>query len=211
VVNDIRKYGEVQRALLGVMMQTVNDSIAKVKKLDKIEGAYVKSTSEDGAARKAGIREGDIIVSIDGNSIKGSSQLQEQIGKYSPGNEVSVGYIRNGELKTAKIVLRNMKGDTSIIKEPVSVLGAEFGPVPDKVKEKLQIDEGIQVENLSTGILKDAGVKNGFIITDINKTSVSSKEDIERAVMQSNNKKPLLIEGVYPNGDYSYYVLKPQG
>jgi serine protease Do len=211
VVNDIRKYGEVQRALLGVMMQTVNDSIAKVKKLDKIEGAYVKSTSEDGAARKAGIREGDIIVSIDGNSIKGSSQLQEQIGKYSPGNEVSVGYIRNGELKTAKIVLRNLKGDTSIIKEPVSVLGAEFGPVPDKVKEKLQIDEGIQVENLSTGILKDAGVKNGFIITDINKTSVSSKEDIERAVMQSNNKKPLLIEGVYPNGDYSYYVLKPQG
>ena len=211
VVNDIRKFGEVQRAILGVMMRTVDDSIAKAKKLDKIEGAYVKSTSEDGAARKAGIREGDIIVSIDGNSINSSSQLQEQIGKYSPGNEVAVGYIRNGELKTAKIVLRNMKGDTSIIKEPVSVLGAEFGPVPDNVKEKLQIDEGVQVENLSKGLLKDAGVKNGFIITDINKTSVSSKEDIERAVMQSNNKKPLLIEGVYPNGDYSYYVLKPEG
>lgn len=211
VVNDIRKFGEVQRAVLGVMMRTVDDSIAKAKKLDKIEGAYVKSTSEDGAARKAGIKEGDIIVSIDGNSINSSSQLQEQIGKYSPGNEVAVGYIRNGELKTAKIVLRNMKGDTSIIKEPVSVLGAEFGPVPDKVKEKLQIDDGVQVQNLSKGLLKDAGMKTGFIITDINKTTVSSKDDIERAVMQSSNKKPLLIEGVYPNGDYSYYVLKPEG
>lgn len=211
VVEDIKKYGEVQRAVLGVMMQTVSDSIAKVKKLDKIEGAYVKSTSEDGAARKAGIREGDIIVSINGKNIRNSSQLQEQIGEYSPGNEITVGYIRNGELKTAKVVLRNTKGDTSIIKEPVSVLGAEFGPVSDKDKKRLQIDEGVQVVNLTNGKLKDAGVKIGFIITDVNKMSVSGKEDIERIFMQSNNKKPVLIEGVYPDGEYSYYVLKPIG
>ena len=211
VVDDIKKYGEVQRAVLGVMMQTVSDSIAKADKLDKIKGAYVKSTTEDGAARKAGIREGDIIVSINGNSIKNSSQLQEQIGEYSPGNEVTVGYLRNGELKTVKVVLRNMKGDTSIVKGPVSVLGAEFGPVSDKDKERLQIDEGVQVVNLTNGKLKDAGVKIGFIITDVNKLSVSSKEDIERAFMQSSNKKPVLIEGVYPNGEYSYYVLKPLG
>lgn len=211
VVGDIKKYGEVQRAVLGVTMQTVSDSIAKADKLDKIKGAYVRSTTEDGAARKAGIREGDIIVSINGNSVNTSSQLQEQIGKYSPGNEIAVGYLRKGELKEVKIVLRNMKGDTSIVKEPIAVLGAEFGPVTDKDKERLQIDDGVQVDNLTTGKLKEAGVKIGFIITDVNKTSVSSKEDIERVFSQSGSKKPVLIEGVYPNGDYSYYVLKPVG
>jgi Do/DeqQ family serine protease len=209
VVADLKKYGEVQRAVLGVMMQTVTDSIAKAKKLDKIEGAYVKSTTEDGAARKAGIKEGDIIVSINGNSVNTGSQLQEQIGKYSPGNEVTVGYLRNGELRSAKVVLRNMKGDTSIVKEPMSVLGAEFGALSDKDRERLQIEDGVQVTNLTNGKLKDTGMKIGFIITDINKMSVSSKEDVERAFMQATNKKPVLIEGVYPNGEYAYYVLKP--
>ncbi len=209
VVDDIKKYGEVQRAVLGVMMQTVTDSIAKAKKLDKIEGAYVRSTTEDGAARKAGIKEGDIIVSVNGNPVNTGSQLQEQIGKYSPGNEVTVGYIRNGELKEAKVILRNIKGDTSIVKEPISALGAEFSPISEKDRTRLQIEDGVQVINLTKGKLKDTGMKIGFIITDINKISVSSKEDIERIFMQSDNKKPILIEGVYPNGEYAYYVLKP--
>lgn len=209
VVDDIKKYGEVQRAVLGVMMQTVTDSIAKAQKLDRMEGAYVKSTTEDGAARKAGIKEGDIIVSIDGNYVNTSSQLQEQIGKHSPGDEVTVGYRRNGESKEVKIKLRNIKGDTSIVKESVSELGADFGPITDKDKERLHIDEGVQVTNLSKGKLKDAGMKVGFIITDVNKVSVSSHEDIERVFLQSNNKKPILIEGIYPNGDYAYYILKP--
>ena len=145
VVIDLKKYGEVQRAVLGVVMQSVNDSIAKAKKLDTVEGAYVRSTTKEGAAQNAGIKEGDIIVSINGNSVKTGSQLQEQIGEFSPGNEVSVGYIRNGELKNVKVVLRNLKGDTSLVKEPMSVLGAEFAPLADKDKAKLQIDEGVQV------------------------------------------------------------------
>lgn len=209
VVNDIRKYGEVQRAVLGVQIQTVNDSIGRANKLETMEGAYVSNTTEDGAARKAGIKDGDIIVSINGNPVKSSSQLQEQVGKFSPGNEVTVGFIRNGQSREVKVVLRNMKGDTSIVKEPISVLGAEFGPIPDKEKEKLQIDDGVKVLSLSSGKLKDSGMKEGFIITEVNKVSVSSKEDIERILMKTENKKPVLIEGTYPDGEYSYYVLKP--
>jgi len=190
-------------------MRTVDDSIAKAQKLDKIEGAYVKSTTADGAARKAGIREGDIIVSINDISVNTSAQLQEQLGKFSPGNEVTVGYIRNGELKKVKVVLNNMKGDTSIVKESTTGLGAEFGAISDQDKARLQIDEGVQVTDLKSGKLKDVGMKIGFIITDVNKISVSSKEDIERAFMQASNKRPILIEGVYPDGKWSYYVLKP--
>jgi len=209
VVDDIKKYGEVQRALLGVEMQTVNDSIARAQKLDKMEGAFVQITTEDGAARQAGIKKGDIIVSINGNNVNNSSELQEQISKYSPGNEVTVGYIRDGQLKQTKVVLRSMKGVNSLVKETSSLIGAEFSPISDKDKSRLQIDEGVQVTNLSTGKLKDAGVKIGFIITDINKTAVSSKEDVDRAFAKTSSKKPILIEGVYPNGEWSYYVIKP--
>jgi serine protease Do len=210
VVDDIKKYGEVQRAVLGIEIRQVDDSIAKADNSGKIEGVFVHRTFEDGAARKAGIKEGDIIVAINGNNVNTTSQLQEQIGKFSPGNEVSVDYKRKGELKTVKVVLRNMKGDTSIVKEAVSVIGAEFGPISSKDKARLQIDEGVQVTNLKAGKLKDSGMKVGFIITDINKIPVSSKEDVDKAFTQASHRKPILIEGVYPNGEWSYYVLKPE-
>jgi Do/DeqQ family serine protease len=210
VVEDLKKYGEVQRAVLGVMMQTVNDSIGKANHLDKMEGAFVVSTTEDGAARDAGIKKGDIIVSIDGSPVNTSSQLQEQIGKYSPGNKITVGIIRDGDKKNIDVVLRNMKGDTSIVKVPASALGAEFGPVSEKDMAKLKIDEGVQVVKLSNGKLKEAGVKEGFIITEINKIPVGSKEDVTRIYMRSDNKKPILVEGFYPDKGYAYYVIKPE-
>ena len=210
VVFDLKKYGEVQRAVLGVMMRTVNDSIGKANNLEKMEGAYVVSTTEDGAARDAGIKEGDIIVSIDGNSVNTSSQLQEQIGKYNPGDKIAVGVLRNGNEKEINVVLRNTKGDTSIVKQASSALGCEFGPVSDKDRAKLRIDEGVQVTKLSKGKLKDSGIKTGFIITEINKTAVSSKEDIERVYSRSDSKKPILIEGFYPEEGYAYYVIKPE-
>jgi serine protease Do len=210
VVDDIRKYGEVQRAVLGISIREVTDSIAKAYNSGKIEGVYVAGTTEESAARKAGIAKGDIITAINGNSVNSVSQLQEQIGKFSPGNEVTVTYIRKGSVKEANVVLRNMKGDTSIMKEQASTLGAEFSPVSQRDMERLQIDGGVQVTDLKAGKLKDAGVKIGFIITDINKMAISSREDIDRAINSASSKKPILIEGVYPNGEWSYYVLKPE-
>lgn len=210
VVYDLKKYGEVQRAVLGVMMRTVNDSIGKANNLEKMEGAYVISTTEDGAAREAGIKEGDIIVSINENPVNTSSQLQEQIGKYNPGDKITVGFIRNGNTKKIDVVLRNMKGDTSIVKVPSSALGAEFGPVSEKDRANLRINDGVQVTKLNNGKLKDTGMKTGFIITEINKIPVSSQEDVERVYMRSDSKKPILVEGYYPDKGYAYYVIKPE-
>ena len=208
VVGDLKQFGEVQRALLGVQMKTVDDELAKEKNLGKIEGVYVDKTVEDGAARQAGIKSGDVIMAVNGTQVNAPQQLQEQIGKYRPGDKVSITVKRDGEPKQFSVVLRNTKGDTSIVKENLSVLGAEFAPISNKDKERLRIDEGIQVVDLSNGKLKQAGVKIGFIITDINKTSVSSVEDIKRVLAQSSNKKPVLVEGVYPGGEWTYYVFK---
>jgi len=208
VVDDLKQFGGVQRALLGVEMRPVDDDLAKEKNLGKIEGVYVVRITEDGAARQAGIKAGDVITAVNGNQVNAPQQLQEQIGKYRPGDKVAITVKRNGDLKRYDVVLRNTKGDTSIVKESFSVLGAEFAPITEKDKERLKIDEGIQVINLSNGKLKEAGVKNGFIITDINKSSVSSVEDIKRVLSQSSNKKPILVEGVYPGGEWTYYVFK---
>ena len=96
-----------------------------------------------------------------------------------------------------------------MVKEQVSELGAEFGPITDKDRERLKIDDGVQVINLTKGKLKDANMKVGFIITDVNKVPVSGKEDIERILMQADSKKTILFEGLYPNGEYAYYILNP--
>lgn len=208
IVGDLKQFGGVQRALLGVEIVTVDDSLAKAKNLSMIEGVYVGKTTPDGAARQAGIKVDDIITAVNGMQVNTSNQLREQIGKYRPGDKVSITVKRNGDLKQFDVVLRNTKGDTSIVKESFSVLGAEFAPITEKDKERLKIDEGIQVINLSNGKLKEAGVKIGFIITDINKSSVSNVEDIKRVLSQSSNKKPVLVEGVYPGGDWTYYVFK---
>jgi len=208
VVDDLKQYGGVQRALLGIEMKPIDDDLAKEKNLGKIEGVYVVRITDDGAARQAGIKAGDVITAVNGNQVNAPQQLQEQIGKYRPGDKVAITVKRNGDLKQFEVVLRNTKGDTSIVKESFSILGAEFAPITEKDKERLKIEEGIQVVNLSNGKLKEAGVKVGFIITDINKSSVSSVEEIKRVLSQSSNKKPVLVEGVYPGGEWTYYVFK---
>lgn len=207
VVDDLRKFGEVQRALLGVTIKNVDDALAKKENLSKIEGVFIEETAEDGAARSAGIKKGDVIISINGTKVNSISELQEQVGKHRPGDIVAVIVKRDGTEKSYNVTLRNMKGNTSIVKESLSVLGAEFGEISSKDKDRLNIDQGVQVLKLNSGKLKNIGVRPGFIITDVNKISVGSVEDIKRVLAQSSSKKPILLEGVYPDGKWTYYVF----
>jgi Do/DeqQ family serine protease len=207
VVEDLRKYGEVQRALLGVSIKDVNADLAKENHLDKTEGVWVEGVTEDGAARLAGIKKGDVIVAINATKVSTVSQLQEQVGKQRPGDQIAVTLRRDGSEKVFNITLKNSKGNTSIIKESFSTLGAEFGEISTKDKERLNIDQGVQVLKITSGKMKNAGVRAGFIITDVNKISVGNVEDIKRIISRSSDKKPILIEGVYPDGKWAYYVF----
>jgi Do/DeqQ family serine protease len=211
VVDDIMRYGQVQRAVLGVEIKNVNDSIAKANKLANFEGVYVHRAVPGGSADKAGIKKGDLILAINGNKVNNTQQLIETIWKYTPGTEVTVTIRRNGQLKDVKVTLQAAAQEKSQgSKVEMSSLGAEFGPISDRDKEKLQIDNGVQVTNLSKGKLRDAGVRKGFIITDINKQPVSNPDDVDEIVSQSSSRKPILVEGVYPNGEWAYYIIKPE-
>ncbi len=206
VVDDILEFGTVQRAFIGVSIRDLNGKIASEKGLSVSEGAYVQGLSKDGAAYDAGIREGDIIVAIDAVKVKNVPELQEKIGSYRPGDMAQVTVLRDGDLKKFDVELRNKNGDTEVISkdsEMVVQLGADLQPLASDQLAKLGLQSGLQVRNLSSGKLKGAGIKEGFIITRIDRKLVQSSKDVITAL----NKKDggVLIEGVYPNGLTAYY------
>jgi serine protease Do len=206
VVDDLKQYGEVQRALLGVNIGDVNAEKAKELKLDKVEGVYVGGVPENSAAKSAGIKEGDVIIQVEGEPIKTTAELQEKISQYRPGDKVNIIVIRNNEKKPFAVTLRNKHGDTEIVRDNnTSLLGAEFEVVTDKEKEKLDINSGIKIKTLDNGKLKTSGIKEGFIITNVNKKPIYEVKDFKREI--GNAKGGVLIEGIYPDGEQAYFVF----
>jgi serine protease Do len=205
VVEDLKQYGEVQRALLGVNIGDVNAELAKELKLDKVEGVYIGGVPENGAAKQAGIKEGDVIIQVEGKQIKNTAELQEKISQYRPGDKVNVIVLRNNEKKPFTVTLRNKHGDTEIVRDNTLVLGAEFETITDKEKEKLEINSGIKITRLDKGKLKTSGIKEGFIITHVNKKPIFEVKDFKRET--GNAKGGILVEGIYPNGEPAYFVF----
>jgi len=206
VIEDLKKYGEVQRALLGVNINDVNAEIAKELKLDKVEGVYVGGVPENGAAKNAGIKEKDVIIQVEGEPIKNTAQLQEKISQYRPGDAVKVVVIRDNEKKQFTVTLRNKNGDTEIVRDINSALGAEFVEVGEKEKEKLEINSGIKIKNLGKGKLQELGIKEGFIITNVNGKTISEVNDFKREIENAKGIR-IMIEGIYPNGEQEYFVF----
>ncbi|MGF7139376.1 Do family serine endopeptidase [Roseimarinus sediminis] len=205
VVDDLKEFGEVQRALLGVSIQTVNAELAKEFDLDQIDGVFVGGLAEDGAAMEAGIKENDVIIAINNIKVSTVSELQEQISKHRPGDKVEVLIKRDNKEKLLTATLRNMKGGTGVIKSSLTVLGAELAEADRETLEKLNIENGLIVTDLLDGKLKNAGIKKGFIITHVNKRKVNSIDDIKNVIKMSRGG--VLIEGIYPNGEEAYYVF----
>lgn len=205
VIGDLKEYGEVQRALLGVNIGDVNAEIAKELKLDKVEGVYVGGVPENGAAKSAGIKEKDVIIQVEGQPVKTSAELQEKISQYRPGDKVKVVVIRDNEKKQFEVTLRNKHGDTQVVRDNNLTLGAEFETVTDKEKEELEINNGIKITKLNKGKLQNSGMKEGFIITSVNKKPIYEVKDLKREI--SNARGGILVEGIYPNGEQAYFVF----
>jgi serine protease Do len=208
VVDDIREFGSVQRAVLGVTITEVNNETAKQYNIDRIEGVIVKGLRENSSALEAGIEVGDQIIAINGVRINNPSELQEQISRYRPNDRITVTIIRNNRERLLNVVLRNPSGGTGMIEkaQPVEVLGASFGEVTSQERKSLGIRNGVKVVQVTTGKFRSAGIKEGFIITQINNTLVSSPGDIDKFV--NNTAGGVYIEGVYPDGLVAYYAVR---
>ena len=205
VVTDLMEFGEVQRALIGVNISDVNAEIAERLELENIEGIYVAGVPKDGAAHDAGIEIDDVIINVGGDKVKTSAELQEKVSQYRPGDNVKIIIIRDGEKKQFTLTLRNKHGDTEIVKDNITVLGAEFKQISNAEKQNLEILSGIKITDLVKGKLKEAGLKTGFVITNVNKKTIYEVADFKREI--ENAKGGILVEGVYPNGELAYYVF----
>ena len=211
VVVDLKEFGVVQRALLGVQFRVVDqdflDTEGKELGIKDLGGAYVAAVVEGGAASEAGIRKGDVILDIDGVKIVEPSTLQEQIAKRRPNDTVKLSVKRDGKVKQFDVTLRNKAGKTELITKEdvdmVEVLGGKFADAGAKLCRELDIKGGVQVVGIKAdGILARARVKQGFVITHINDRPVYSLSDMERMT-----DKVRSIDGIYPNGRAASYVL----
>jgi len=207
VVSDLIEFGTVQRAFLGVEIREITQELAKENKIDKIEGVFVGGISENGAAQDAGIKKGDIILSINNNKVNSVSELQEQVSRFRPNDKVNVLVRRDNKDKVYNVTLRNRAGNTGVVKsnETLDMLGASFEEVSAEDKKELGIRNGVRILSLSDGKLKRQGIKEGFIITRIDNKPIIKVEDIKTVL--SNKVGGVLIEGVYPDGTRAYYAI----
>jgi hypothetical protein len=215
IVADLRQYGVVQRAVLGIKLApAIDDKLAKEKKLKTLDGAYVEEVGENSAAKKAGVKVGDIINNVNGNPVKSVTELQEQIGRYRPGDKITITVVRGDSEEKINVELKNPQGNTNVVttQNSTEILGATFKEINEKTKNQLRLEIGIEIKSLTKGKLADAGIKPGFIILKINNQAVRSAEDVQTifdSVMNNgdSNDKALYIAGVYPNGKVTYYAV----
>ena len=211
VVVDLKEFGIVQRALLGIRFAIVDqdfiDREGKELGITELGGAYVAGVVEGGSASEAGIRKGDVILDIDGVKINDNATLSEQIGRRRPNDKVKLSVKRDGAVKQIEVTLRNKAGKTELMTKEdvdvVEVLGGKFADAGTKLCRELDIKGGVQVVGIKAdGILARARVKQGFVITHINDRPVYSVADMQRM-----DEKVRSIDGIYPNGRAASYTL----
>ena len=214
VVADLKEYGTVQRALLGIMGGDVSAMLQLEENKDKdfgtLEGVYVTDVTDSGGALSAGIESGDIIVAINGKKVKTMTELQEVIAQHRPGDKIKVSILRDKKSKDLTVELKNSQGNTEVVKDrKMEMLGAAFSEVSEQTRKQLNIGYGLQVSGVSNGKFQKAGIQRGFILLKVNNVQIRSEKDLE-TVFNEAVKSPeqvLFITGIYPSGRRANFAI----
>jgi serine protease Do len=203
VVDDLKQYGEVQRAFMGVNISDVTPDLIEKEdlKLDAVKGVYLTNINAGGAAKDAGLKEKDVIVKFNGASVGSVSELQEQVGRYRPGDKADVTYIRNGKENTVTLTLKNYDNTTKVVApgEGIGVvLGARLESLNSEDKANYRVDYGVKVTELNSGKFKDLGIRKGDIILSVNGKKVKSASDVKE--FTNNGQSLSLLQGYTEGG-----------
>ena len=206
VVEDFLQYGALQRGYLGISIVEITEELAEAKGIKEMSGIYIMDVNERGGAKAAGIKEGDILLSVNNISVNSNSQLVGVIGQYRPGDKVTVKIQRNGEILVKDVTLKNLEGTEELHKEGDSfyneVLGIKAQTLPASLKSELGINHGLKVVEVKDGVFKQKGITSDFIILSVNYQKVSSESDLNKALSNDRNGK-VRIEGTNTSGTYN--------
>lgn len=210
VFKDLFEFGSVQRAYIGVQIRDLNESLMDEVDLNNFDGVYVSGVYERGAAEKAGLKEGDVILAVEGRKVKNVTQLQENIGRYRPGDSVELELWRDDKTKKVTVTLQNMDGTTDLKINPkveeIKMYGGQFRTANTNELGKLGLKNGVKVLDIGKGMLSTSGIQKGFIITKVDKIPIKSTDELEQ-VMKNRIQNGILLEGVYPDGNKAFYGL----
>lgn len=201
---DLREFGKVQRAILGVKIDEIDAKFAKELGIKKIEGVFISDVDRKGAADRAGLQIKDILVAFENVNLNSPNELYEQLARHRPGDVVSLKVKRGDTLIEVNVTLANYQGKTNE-ETNLQRLGAEYKELTTEEKQKLRIECGLKVSALSAGKLLNANVKEGFIILTLNKVEINSVVELEKALIASEST--VFIEGIYPDGKKAYYAF----
>lgn len=214
IVTDIKQFGSVQKGVLGVIGGDVTSDLVEKEKLKVSNGVYVADFSEISAAFAAGLEKGDVIIAVNDNPIKDFGQLTDQLGQYRPSDKVKITVDRKGTKKDFTVTLKNSEGGNGLIKgskdKSSTLLGATLKPIDTKKMRGYGISFGVEVTDIKSGILKNAGVKEGFIIIWAAQKPIKTPKDLNDLISSASKRGQniVYIRGVYPStGDVADYAL----
>jgi Do/DeqQ family serine protease len=206
VVDDLREFGQVQRALIGVNIIDVDSEEAKKQNLNEVKGILITRIIEGGSAEGAGMKANDIILKFDGQNVNTVAELQEQVGKHRPGDKANVTYLRSGKENSVTVILKNASGNTKVVTAEMTgdkVFGATLEALSPGEMRKIDFDYGLKVVDIADGKFKDIGLKRGYIILSINGKKVKSTAEIKQYTNDGSTLKS--IGGMQPDGTLFNY------
>ena len=205
IAYDLMDFGSVKRAVLGISMMPIDDKIAEELKLSSRNGVYIGEVSKSGAADKAGIKAGDILIAIDSTKITNPASVQEAVSRFSPGDNAVVTVLRDGKELKLDVTFKGTSQDTGTVSEDGSIAfyGSSIKAADEETLERFGLKSGVQIVELGPGKLMEAGAVEGFIILYVNDHPVKTPQEVIDIVKKS--KRTVFIEGVTPSGRTGYF------
>jgi serine protease Do len=215
-VDALMRNGKVSHGYMGIGISDVTPENSKFFDLTKSEGALVTQVEPDSPAGKAGLKNGDVIVGLDGKPVSDSGELQVQVGQKQPGTTIRLEIIRNGKSETVPVTLEAMGSRDKVASNTSETgkprWGVALGDLSSDVRQQLQAPSEIRgavVENVEPGSsAENAGLQRGDVIVEVNRKPVQSASDVQKALGSVPQGQDALVL-VWSQGGNTYRVLHP--